>query len=117
MAKLPRYALIQEVGTGRSARILNPPGQITIPSQIGRAISANLYWGTGVGGNAVGPRAGANGDQLYYASELNNVGAVRRRKKRIRREIKGKHFLQAGGQAGYLELRTGLVDEAKRIFK
>lgn len=117
MRRLPIYALIQEIGTGETAKILNPQGEVTVRSQIGRRISANLYWGTAVGGTAVPARRGASGEQLFYASELSNIGNVRRRQKRIHRNIKGKHFLRAGGQAGMVQLRTGLVDEAKRIFR
>jgi len=119
LARLPFYALIQEIGTGQSAAILNPPGTITIPSQVGREISANLIWGSGPGGVASRAQTGRRDQQLYYASDLNakSVAALRRRKKRIRREIKGKHFIGDGGNAGFLELRTRLTDEAKRIFR
>lgn len=113
------YFLIQEIGTGKSAIILNPAGTIAVRSQVGRRISANLYWATGPGANAIGARTGANRDQLYLAAELNaaTLAAVSRRRKRIRREIHGKHYLQAGGRAGFLELRTRLTDEANRIFR
>lgn len=113
------YFLIQEIGTGKSATILNPAGTVAVRSQVGRQISANLYWATGAGANAVGARTGANRDQLYLAAELNaaTLAAVPRRRKRIRREIHGKHYLQAGGRAGFLELRTRLADEANRIFR
>lgn len=113
------YFLIQEIGTGQTANILNPQGTVTVHSQIGRTISANLYWAGGSGGSAVGPRSGASGDQLYAAAELNasTLARVPHRRKRIRREIKGKHYIQSGGRAGYLQLRTRLTDEAKRIFK
>lgn len=113
------YFLIQEIGTGKTATILNPQGTVTVRSQVGRTISANLYWASGPGGNAVAPRSGASGDQIYAAAELNasTLARVPQRRKRIRREIKGKHYIQIGGRAGYLELRTRLTDEAKRIFK
>lgn len=119
VAKLPIYAFIQEIGTGQTARILNPPGQISVRSQYGRLISANLFWGTGPGGNASRAQTGLHDDQLYYASDLNakTVAQLRRRRKRIRREIKGKHYIADGGMAGALELRTRLTDEAKRIFR
>lgn len=117
--RLPIYAFIQEIGTGKSARILNPPGQLTVRSQYGRTISANLFWGTGPGGHAVRATTGAHDDQLFYANELNanSVASLRRRRKRIRREIKGKHYIADGGMAGALELRARLTDEAKRIFR
>jgi len=119
LARLPFYALIQEIGTGQSAAILNPRGSITVRSQVGRTISANLYWASGPGAAPSRAQRGVHSEQLYYASELNAqaVAAARRRRKRIRREIKGKHFIGDGGAAGYVELRTRLTDEARRIFR
>jgi hypothetical protein len=119
LGRLPFYALIQEIGTGQSAAIINPAGSISVRSQVGRLISANLYWASGPGAAPVPASRGVSHDQLYYASELNAqaVAAARRRRKRIRREIKGKHFIGDGGVAGFLELRTRLTDEANRIFR
>lgn len=117
--RLPPYVFIQEIGTGQTARILNPVGTISVRSQYGRAISANLFWASGPGGAVSPARTGGRDEQLYYASELNaqSVANSRRRKKRIRREIKGKHFIADGGRAGFVQLERALTDEAKRIFR
>jgi len=117
-AKAP-YFLIQEIGTNRTAKILNPPAVITVRSQIGRTIPYNLYWAAGVGGTAVDARTGASGDQLYLASEINaaSLKNVKSRRKRIRREIKGKHYLQAGGAEGFRYLGETLVADARKIFR
>lgn len=126
LARLPFYALIQEIGTGQQASMkAGAPGgartvaSIDVPSQYGREISANLYWGSGPGGQASRAQAGRRDQQLYYASELNakSVAMLSRRKKRIRREIKGKHFIAVGSETGFVELATRLTDEARRIFR
>lgn len=117
LTQLERYALILEIGTGESAKILNPPGELFIPKQYGREISAKLFWASGKRTPAKKAEGGVSGDQLFYASDLSTTKNVSPRKKHIHKEIEGKHFLQAGGRAGYLELSQGLVDEAKRIFQ
>lgn len=113
------YWLIQEIGTNRSAQILNPPGSVKVRSQIGRTIPFNLYWAAGVGGTAVDARTGASGDQLYLAAEVNakSLKNVKSRRKRIRREIKGRHYLQAGGAEGFRYLGETLVADARKIFR
>jgi hypothetical protein len=116
MRRLPRYALIQEIGTGESARILNPPGEVTVRSQVGRSISGTLAWSSGPGGDVKSGKRGASGDQLYYASDLNHSGRWRRKMK-IRREIVGKHFIRDGGRAGFVKLRAGLIEEAGKFFR
>lgn len=117
-AKAP-YWLIQEIGTNRTATILNPPGSVSVRSQIGRTIPFNLYWASGVGGTATDARTGAFGQQLYLATEVNaaSLKKVKGRRKRIRREIKGRHYLQAGGAEGFRYLGETLVADAKRIFR
>lgn len=119
MNKHAPYWLILEIGTNRSANILNPPGQVTVRSQIGRTIPFNLYWAAGVGGTAQDARTGASGDQLYLASEINaqSLAHVKSRRKRIRREIKGRHYLQAGGAEGLRYLGSHLAADARKIFK
>lgn len=112
------YYLIQEIGTGQSARILNPPGTLTVPSQRGRLISANLLWATGPGASPAAPgRNGAGAlEQLYLVTDLNNA-TRRSRRMRIRREIKGKHYLRDGGIEGFRVLSEGLKADAQRIFQ
>lgn len=113
------YFLIQEIGTNRTATISNPPGSVSVRSQIGRTIPFNLYWANGVGGEASDARTGAFGQQLYLASEINvqSLKNVKSRRKRIRREIKGRHYLQAGGAEGLRYLGETLVSDARRIFR
>jgi hypothetical protein len=117
-ARLPRYALIQEIGTGQNANITNPPGGVQVRSQVGRYISANLVWSGG--GGAQRPTSGRRGlDQLVWRAQVNSeqLQNVRARRIRIRREIKGKHYLRDGGAAGFSALSSELRRNAKRIFQ
>lgn len=117
-AKLPRYSLIQEIGTGQAAHISNPPGSVRVRSQVGRYISANLVW-DGPGGPQ-SPSVGRRGqDQLVFRAHVNDekLENVRARRIRIRREIKGKHYLRDGGKQGFRTLKSGLFRDAKRIFQ
>lgn len=119
MKNIAPYWLIQEIGTNRTAAITNPPGSVHVRSQIGRTIPFNLYWASGVGGTASDARTGAFGQQLYLASEINSQSLknVKSRRKRIRREIKGRHYLQAGGAEGLRYLGETLVTDARKIFR
>lgn len=123
IASAAPYYLIQEIGTNATAEIRNtahggPSGTIHVRSQVGRLISSNLYWASSVGAKAKSAKTGAFGDQLFYGSDLDQetLSQVRKRRKRIRREIHGKHFLQAGGFAGFNALFDELSREAQRIF-
>jgi len=116
------YYLIQEVGTGRSATIIKTAngstGAITIPSQRGRLIrNINLYWAAGPGGNPSPPGRGGGLEQLYLATDLKGGPFSRTRRMRIRREIKGKHYLRDGGIEGFRVLSNGLQTDARRIFQ
>jgi hypothetical protein len=110
------YFLIQEVGTGQSARILNPPGTLTVPSQRGRLIAGNLQWAPGPGAAPAPPGRGGGLEQLYLLTDLNNA-TRRTRRMRIRREIRGKHYLRDGGIEGFRLLSEGLKADAQRIFQ
>lgn len=110
------YFLIQEIGTGQSARILNPPGTLTVPSQRGRLIANSmLVWAPGPGAASSPPGRGGL-EQLYLVTDLNNA-TRRNRRMRIRREIKGKHYLRDGGIEGFRVLSEGLKADAVRIFQ
>lgn len=113
------YWLIQEIGTNHSATILNSGVQVSVKSQLGRTISANLFWASGPGGQAVKAVTGGFGEQLYLAADLdaNSIAGVKRRKKRIRREIPGRHYLKAGGVEGFRYLGETLSADAKKIFR
>lgn len=116
------YFLIQEIGTNKTANILNGagssgPGSISVRGQAGRSIAWTLFWASGAGSNAVQATTGATGDQLYLAPDININTMVAKRRKRIRREIKGKHYLRDGGAAGFSELEVLLLTDAQRIFR
>ena len=101
------YWLVQEIGTGGSATIVNPElGTITIPSQVGRRIPSFLDWGSGT----TKDNAGNGLDQLYI------IQGSRRSKMRIHKEIEGKHYLRIGGFTGFETLREGLTDAIKETF-
>lgn len=119
LIKLPRYSLIQEIGTGQAAQITNPPGgSITVRTQVGRYIAATLVWG-GNGGVYPASSGRRGADQLIFRASVNadQLDSVRERRIRIRREIKGKHYLRDGGAAGFSTLSAGLRRDAKRIFQ
>lgn len=112
------YLIIQEAGTGRSAVVRDPvyntpSRKYTIPSQRGRFISPRLLWSDKLGGQPVGGGAAIgpkqNG-QLYPASMLDETAVrnFRSSRKRIRREIRGKHAIQEGGEKGFLQYE-GLI--------
>lgn len=112
------YAFINEIGTGKTAVILNPPGTITIPSQIGRNLPRGMVWAGAAGADAVGPSTGANGrENLFLRADVNGGFVVKGRVGRIRRETKGKHFIQQGGAQGFRTLAVGLTADVKRIFQ
>jgi hypothetical protein len=116
--RLPHYALIQEIGTGQEAAITNPPGAVRVRSQVGRYISANLVWAGGGGAHAAS--TGRHGmDQLVWRANVSaqQLQNVRSRRIRIRREIKGKHYLRDGGVAGFSAYSSELRRNARRIFQ
>lgn len=119
------YYLIQEIGTGESARILNPPGQVSVRSQRGRTIAMSLYWGDAEGSVPYRPQNGKQRksgnigfQQLYLASSLPD-GAAKptNRTGTIRREIKGKHYIRDGGREGFAVLRNELINDARSTFR
>lgn len=112
------YYLILEIGTGQTAAILNPPGAITIPKQYGRLIkNIGLYWAGGPGGQPSPPSRVGGLEQLYLQTDLKMGKFQRTRRMRIRKEIKGRHYLRDGGIEGFRTLSTGLQADARRIFQ
>jgi len=96
------YWIIQEIGTGRGAKVYGGPAEeYTIPSQVGRKISRSLEWASSAIRDGQQGTAGPGGkEQLFLVPPGSNfVG--RRKAMAIQREIKGKHMVQAGGQAGF----------------
>lgn len=117
------YALIQEIGTGQSARILgSQSGAVAVPSQRGRRISPSLMWSDGGGGNSrpmtaknrlAAQKSGTFGMQNLFERPQGTFG----RAGLIRREIRGKHFIRDGGVVGWDLLQERLVKDFKRTFK
>lgn len=114
------YWIIQEIGTGKSAHILSPGGgEIAIPSQKGRALPRGFYWGNEAGHPADGP--GLHNLYPYevgaayggYANTLDDNGNP----VRMKREIRGKHFVRDGGKAGFTQLRQELRVEFRQMTK
>lgn len=118
------YWLILEIGTGQSAQILNPSGTASVQSQRGRHIPWGLYWGDGPG---AGPTrrmsgkkrlaSGVGAQQLYVVSSLPKGAQRPGSAGIIRREIKGKHYIQDGGRTGFTLLRDQIVADAQRTFR
>lgn len=110
------YYLIQEIGTGQSAAIVQPPGAISVRSQRGRLINIGLQWADGPGAAPTRPGHGSL-QQIYPTADLNMSKSYGRlRRIRIRREIRGKHFIRDGGIAGFSDLEANLIADARRIF-
>lgn len=124
--------IIQEIGTGKRAvqhagTSPNPSGRPrkgatyikTIPSQVGRSISPGLVWATK--GGKYSPPIRARGNQnLYWRSQVHGAPvyfdpSTNRTAPglRISREIKGQHFIQKGGQAGFREYRKTVLAAAR----
>lgn len=113
--KLPRYWLINEIGTGQSANIANPQMSVIVPTQVGRFIRNSLVFANG--GVAFAPSAARRGmDQLMYATDV-SLNGVRPRRIRIRKEIKGKHYLRDGGAQGFGMFQKKIMSDARRIFQ
>lgn len=118
------YALVQEIGTGQSAAILNGPmmGSLSIPSQKGRRISPHLMWADS-SGNVTRPMTGKNRAAAQGAGTIGMQQLFERppgqygRAGLIRREIRGKHFIRDGGMVGYDMLRDRLISDFNKTFK
>lgn len=120
--------IIQEIGTGRRATLRqgskpNPVGRPTagatyvrtVKSQIGRRISPSLVWASN--GRYVRPGAGRN-QQLYLRRQVFGYPAHGHPASiRIKREIRGQHFVQKGGEAGFREFRTTVLAAARTQLK
>jgi hypothetical protein len=111
------YWIIQEVGTGRSFKVL---GTTTngfagnIRTQRGRGLPFGLQWG--VGGAYVSPGS-FDGAQLQPVSTLRVPAHTPLKRMRIRQEIEGKHFVRLGGQEGFRFYEASLRSEFRRIFQ
>jgi hypothetical protein len=131
------YWIIQEIGTGESARVRRGGETVrrgrptreeasvsspSVPSQRGRVISSTLGFGTREGGSYTPPGA-ATGQQLYLRKRLSggnlsflNQPSSQRHQLVISREIEGQHFVRKGGQEGFHEYRRSVLAAARQAF-
>lgn len=106
------YWIVLEIGTGRNAGIWDLTGfdEVSIPSQRGRELPRGFYWGNEGGSPASAPGLhnlfpyAKGASYTGYASILGPDGMPMR----IKREIRGKHFVQEGGLLGLERLTEGL---------
>lgn len=111
------YWKMQEIGTGKTAKILFPEGEITTRSQKNREFKPGLFWG-----DAGGIPAEFPGLQQLYPYTMAPPGAIIRgwanpeNHPRIKREIKAKHFVRDGGKAGFAQFRDELRTEFRASF-
>lgn len=129
------YWLIQEIGTGESASILNEGAAQgvafggTVKSQVNRPISKHLLFAPGPGsaptrsGGLTKKRGSGSRpsglDNLFRAGDLDPkaVSGFFSSQHRIKREIKGKHYIQIGGKAGFRYFKSNVMAETKRLTK
>jgi hypothetical protein len=131
------YWIIQEIGTGESARVRHGGEKVRrgrptreeasvssprIPSQRGRVIPSSLAFGTSEGGTYTPPGAAA-GQQLYLRKRLSgpNLSVINQHPSQqhqlvISREIQGQHMVRDGGQQGFRQYRTSVLAAARQAF-
>lgn len=117
LAAVAPYWVIQEAGTDRDVRIIGKgAAEYFIPSQVGRRIAGNLAWSsTTISANESGSGSTAGGrEQLFLIPP--GAGWSGRRRMTIRKEIKGKHFIQAGGTEGFAYFSANIRQAADNIF-
>jgi len=116
LQKVAPYWLIQEIGTGSSAKVARgglgklrggqgrsgprEAGNVSVKSQAGRRLPRSLHWGLGSG------KPGT--DQLIPGPSIVPM--------RIREEIRGKHYIQRGGVLGFALYERELEQAFLRIF-
>ena len=112
------YWLIQEIGTGNTARILDTNEVVKIPSQRGRKIKKAFQFAD-VGGGYQAPGAGRYGsDQIRNIRDIKDapfrpdLTGIR-----IEREIEPKGFVQTGGRIGMQKYRQEIGSDFRTIFK
>lgn len=117
------YWLIQEIGTGESATILDTGETRSVKSQAGRLISRYLVWADAAAtyevplGDQVRANLNIGKQQLYSVRDVKNAPfAPDLEPQRIRNEIEGKHYIQSGGRQANRELRTSLISLAQRTL-
>lgn len=111
------YWLIQEIGTGETATILDRGERRSVRAQRGRKIPRTMVWADAAG-NYEAPRGDLGNQQLMSYKDV--VGAPLKmdlEPTRIRKEIEGKHYIQAGGRQANEEYRATLLGLANRLFR
>jgi len=136
-----KHWIIQEIGSDERAVVrvagrTNPVGRPsagatyirTVKPQVGRRIRSSLVWATGPGGNYVRPGAGEN-QQLYLRKMIKFPKGVQGAAYSdafpgrsqpgiiIGKEIKPRHFVQKGGEAGFRVYRSSVLAAARSQFR
>jgi hypothetical protein len=129
--KNARHWIIQEIGTGGRATVKrggspNAKGRPkngaayirTVRPQAGRRLSPGLVFATGPGGHYA-PFGAGRKQQLYLRSKIKGAPAAPApgHEVRIRREIKGQHFVQTGAEKGFRQYRTSVLSAARTAFR
>lgn len=110
------YWLIQEIGTGESATILDLGVGRSVKSQRGRLISPTLTWADAQGNFDVA-RNGVRNQQLMSLRDVKNVPLRPDFEQlRIKQEIEGKHYIREGGRHANAQYRASLLELARRMF-
>lgn len=117
------YWLIQEIGTGESARILDTGETKTVRSQRGRMLSRYLVWADVAGTYDVdlGERQGSRGSgarqQLMSYKDVKNAPLkVDLEPRRIGKEIEGKNYIRTGGRQANQQYQDTLLGLARQVF-
>lgn len=113
------YWLIQEIGTGRSATILNTGERVGVRSQVGRPIPRTLSWADASASYDVplSERTRQAPQQLMSVRDVKNAPLMMDLEpQRIRKEIEGKHYIRDGGMHANREYQLSLESLARRAF-
>lgn len=110
------YWLIQEIGTGNSARILDQGRTVSIKSQRGREISPTLSFADATGSYQRPSASRFREDQITTLKQAKNVPIEPRRRTIIQKEIEPKGFVRKGGHVGLSQYRKDLRQLMKQAF-
>lgn len=110
------YWLIQEIGTGESAMILDRRQTVSVKSQRGRLISPTLTWADAQGNYDVSQ--GRRDQQLRSLQDVKNAPLrIDMDELRIKKEIEGKHYIREGGMQANTQYQASLLELARRTFE
>lgn len=110
------YWLIQEIGTGNTARILDQGRGVAVKSQRGREISPSLTFADATGSYQRPSASRSREDQVVTLQQAKNVPIMPRRRIFIQKEIEPKGFIRKGGQVGLSQYRKDLRRLMKQAF-